>query len=208
MKKEEVREKEIKVENTKTMSEFWAVITAYRPGKKRTRESIEKEKWIEYFRSLLGGELEGGSNRKTEGVEKRDGQERMGSSQTRIIVKEVERTLGRIKNGKITGKDGVLIEFIKYLPRILIREVIIILNEIYKEEGIIEAWRTTRIFQICKKGNEEDVKNYRGVSLLNSGYKLYATILENMLRSLLQKKSRIVRQVLEKREGRESTFSR
>lgn len=59
-KKEEGREKQRKrVENSKSMSEFWAAIRGYRPRRKRKGENIEKEKWINHFKNLLGGENEG-----------------------------------------------------------------------------------------------------------------------------------------------------
>lgn len=89
----------------------------------------------------------------------------------------MERALGTMKNNKAAGEDGIPAEFLKYLPKVWLKELVGILNDVYKGEGSIEGWGIARIYPIHKGGEEEDVKNYRGVSLLDSGYKLYATIL-------------------------------
>jgi len=34
---------------------------------------------------------------------------------------------------------------------------------------------------VHRKGNNKDCENYRGINLLNSGYKIYANIIKNKL---------------------------
>lgn len=108
-----------------------------------------------------------------------------------IGIDEVQRALACMKNGKAAGEDGVTGEFLKYLPRIWVQEIAEILNEIFKGGDFIEGWKVARIFPIHKDGDEEEVKNYRGVSLLDSGYKLYTTILEKRLRFWLEEEGKI-----------------
>ena len=48
-----------------------------------------------------------------------------------------------------------------------------------------EIWRTIRIKVIHKKGNEEDVGNYRPICTLPALYKLFSTLLYNRLHSRL-----------------------
>lgn len=59
------------------------------------------------------------------------------------------------------------------------------------EAEIIQGWKVARIYQMHKGGDEEEVKNYRGVGLLNSGYKLYAQILVGRLRGWVERNNRI-----------------
>lgn len=49
------------------------------------------------------------------------------------------------------------------------------------------AWRDTIIFPLYKKGPPELAQNYRGISLVNSGYKLYASIIKKRLSVFVEK---------------------
>lgn len=206
-KKEEEKEKKIKrVENSRNMSDFWEAIRGFRTGRKRKGERIEKDKWTEHFKNLLeGGETEEGFDRVESEVE--EGVEEMEKD---IELEEVKKVLRGMKNGKAAGEDGVPIEFLKYLPETWLREVSEILNEIYKGKDMVEGWKVARIFPIHKEGDEEDVKNYRGVSLLDSGYKLYTTILEKRIRAWMEREGKIGESQAGFREkgGLETMFSR
>lgn len=90
----------------------------------------------------------------------------------KIGMEEVERALRSMKNKKAAGEDGIGAEFLKYLPRVWIVELTGFFNEIFAGTVMIKGWRMVRIFPIHKGGDEEEVKNYRGVSLIDSGYKL------------------------------------
>lgn len=191
-KKEEFREKQRKrVENSKTMNEFWAAIRSYRPRRKRKGENIEKEKWVEHFRNLLGGEEGGEARVELEGGQEEGEEEGNEVMNREIGIDEVQRALASMKNRKAAGEDGVPVEFLKYLPREWVQEIAEILNEIFKGGEFIEGWKVARIFPIHKDGDEEEVKNYRGVSLLDSGYKLYTTILEKRLRFWMEKEGKV-----------------
>ncbi|CAE8626062.1 unnamed protein product [Polarella glacialis] len=51
-------------------------------------------------------------------------------------------------------------------------------------EGVVpEDWRAARVAAIFKKGDVANCNNYRPISLLQIGYKLYATILLERLKS-------------------------
>lgn len=56
---------------------------------------------------------------------------------------------------------------------------------------IVEGWKTARIFPIHKEGDEDEVKNYREVALLDSGYKLYALILTKRLKGWLEENNKL-----------------
>lgn len=158
-KREEFRERQRKrVENSKTMNEFWAAIRSYRPRRKRRGENIEKEKWVEHFRNLLGRE-ESGEARVDMEEEQEEGEEEGNEILNREIgIDEVQRTLASMKNGKAAGEDGVPVEFLKYLPRVWVQEITEILNDIFKGGEFIEGWKVARIFPIHKDGDEDEVK--------------------------------------------------
>lgn len=75
-REEEKDQKRERLEKSRNMNEFWEAIKEFRTKRKRKGEGIEKEKWLEHFMGLLGGEEgnegEGGGVRgRKEVVEKR-----------------------------------------------------------------------------------------------------------------------------------------
>ena len=70
-----------------------------------------------------------------------------------------------------------MIEFMKALPREGLKELTEILNEFWKNGELGRGWEVGRIFPIHKAGDTGKASNYRGVSLLNAGYKLLARII-------------------------------
>jgi sorting nexin-29 len=57
-------------------------------------------------------------------------------------------------------------------------------NECWRERSIQEEWRQARVKSLFKKGKRDDCSNYRGISLLNSGYKIYAKIITQHLKTI------------------------
>ena len=92
----------------------------------------------------------------------------------------------KMKNNKAAGEDGVVIEFMKALPREELKELTEILNEFWKNGEIETGWEVGRIFPIHKAGDTGKASNYRGVSLLNAGYKLLASIITGPLKLWLE----------------------
>lgn len=48
------------------------------------------------------------------------------------------------------------------------------INNIWNGKGIPEEWKTLVIKPIYKKGDVDNTENYRGVTLIDAGYKIYA----------------------------------
>ncbi|KAJ4426643.1 hypothetical protein ANN_26441 [Periplaneta americana] len=55
------------------------------------------------------------------------------------------------------------------------------LNLIWEGQGFPESWTKSIVIPIHKRGDLKITDNYRGISLLNAGYKIYANILKNKL---------------------------
>lgn len=70
----------------------------------------------------------------------------------------------------------------KYTKGGLWKEVVVsLMKKIWKEGRIPKDWRKSIIVLLYKKGDKKLVKNYRGISLLCTAYKIYAEILRNKL---------------------------
>lgn len=95
---------------------------------------------------------------------------------------EIEVEIKMLKNNKAPGEDSIISELLKNGGQKLIQEIWDLLKEIWKTEGIRQEWNLSIICPIYKKGDPMDVKNYRGISLLNTAYKILSNTLLNRLR--------------------------
>jgi len=85
------------------------------------------------------------------------------------------------KNGKAPGQDNINSDLYKYAPEEFTLRLLQFLNNIYRENSIPNEWRHAVITPIFKKGDRREPKNYRGISILNTCYKLYSKILNMKL---------------------------
>lgn len=56
-----------------------------------------------------------------------------------------------------------------------------LVNNIWKKGGVPEDWNKGIINPIYKRGEKDKVKNYRDITLMNTAYKIYASILNEKL---------------------------
>ena len=56
------------------------------------------------------------------------------------------------------------------------------MKRVWKREGFPKDWKEGLITPIFKKGGRGRIKNYRGRTLLNSAYEVYAMVLTERLR--------------------------
>ena len=95
---------------------------------------------------------------------------------------ELKEVIAKLKNGKAPGEDNIPSELYKYSSNKFKARLLRFFNQIYIQETIPEEWQNAIIIPIFKKGDKTDPKNYRGISLLNSCYKIYAKILNGKLK--------------------------
>jgi len=136
------------------------------------------EEWEKHFLELLEGE-------KGTGEEKR---EEWGDQEEELREEEIEIQLKKIKRKKATGVDDIGGEAWLYSNGRIKERLKDLLKKIWKGEGFPEEWRKGVITPIHKKGNISDVRNYRGITLLCTAYKIYAAILAERLREEIVRK--------------------
>jgi len=92
-----------------------------------------------------------------------------------IILDELEKALKLTTNGKTPGLDNINSELYKYAPEEFKLRLLQFLNNVrvYRENCIPVEWRKAVITPIFKKGDRREPKNYRGISILNTCYKIY-----------------------------------
>jgi len=90
-----------------------------------------------------------------------------------IILDELEKALKLTKNGKTPGLDNINAELYKYAPEEFKLRLLQFLNNVYRENCIPVEWGNAVITPVFKKGDRREPKNYRGISILNTCYKIY-----------------------------------
>ena len=97
-------------------------------------------------------------------------------------MEELTESLKKTKNGKATGEDGINSELYKYTGEKFHIRLLNFFNNIYSQAYIPNKWRSSTVLPLYKKGDKRNPNNYRGISLLNTCYKIYAKILNGRLK--------------------------
>jgi len=100
-----------------------------------------------------------------------------------ITLDELEKVLKLTKNGKTPAQDNINSELYKYAPEEFKLRLLKFLNNIYRENCIPNEWRNAVMTPIFKKGDRREPQNYRGISVLNTCYKIYSRILNIKLQN-------------------------
>ena len=64
----------------------------------------------------------------------------------------------------------------------------VICNRVWKGEGWVEEWRDGIVVPVVKKGVGKKVEDYRGITLTQTAYKVYAAVLAERLRQEVEEK--------------------
>jgi hypothetical protein len=95
-------------------------------------------------------------------------------------VNEIELCLANLKDKKAPGIDRLPVEFFKNGSAELKSTLTQILNKV--ANNCDPTWKNISIIlPFFKKGSKEDVRNYRGISLIDSISKIYSSVLNNRL---------------------------
>lgn len=93
-----------------------------------------------------------------------------------VSLEEVRRALRKLKDGK-AELDRIPGEAWRYGGEEMEGWVWEFVNRVWRAEGGPESWRTGVIVPILKKEEGRKVKDYRGVTLMSTLYKVYGMVL-------------------------------
>lgn len=139
-------------------------------------------KWKEYFIELLNAN----SPENHTGMEYQYEAEPMISEMTQ---EETYKAIVNLKNWKAPGSDKIPAELIKYGGKEMHYFMFRLCQNIWNDEHLPKTWNEAIIIPMHKKGDKTKCKNYRGISLVNSAYKVFAKILLNRLTPRTWKKT-------------------
>ena len=103
-----------------------------------------------------------------------------------ITSEELQSAISKLKAGKSPDGNGIRAEDIKDCNDETRETMRQIFNEVIKRNNFTpDEWKKVKIKVIYKKGDVEDVSNYRPICSLPSMYKLFSTILYGRLYPVL-----------------------
>lgn len=87
-------------------------------------------------------------------------------------IEEIEIIIKSLKNNKSPRDDNINSELLKIAGREILINLHQIITNIWNSEKIVQEWSSSVICPIFKKGDPTKVDNYRGISLLDTAYKV------------------------------------
>ena len=91
--------------------------------------------------------------------------------------KELDSAIQKMHDNKAPGPDGLSTEFYRTFWPLLAGDLMEIFNLGHNQGQLSESQMTSLLRLLFKKGEREFLDNWRPISLLNTHYKLLATVL-------------------------------
>jgi len=92
---------------------------------------------------------------------------------------EINEIIKNIKSNKAADPGEILLEYMKNGGLTLKQKIHQLIMKIWKHEKIPCEWSEGILCPIYKKGGRKQCNNYRGISLLNITYNIFALLLYN-----------------------------
>ena len=163
------------IKSVKNQKEFWDTVRKVSKKKTQPSNDISVDEWHRHFQSLLDVKVEPSPDN----AEEDDDGPR--SLNRHISREEVLLAIRKMKNGKSAGPDGLIAEFFKNSGNSTVSFLVTLFNHLF-DFGVYPAnWTESIILPLFKKGDINNVNNYRGISLCDISSKLYSSIINNRL---------------------------
>ena len=159
-------------------SRFWKEVR----GKKEDRSTPDLN-FFNHFKTLAENESRLGAegNREIDGGRASSENLENDILDAKITMKELEYSIKSLKRNKACGHDKIINEFILNAPFQVKYFMLLLFNCILTLEYFPASWAIGSIIPVYKKGDKNDVNNYRGITLLSCISKLFTRIINNRL---------------------------
>ncbi|CAH0716463.1 unnamed protein product, partial [Brenthis ino] len=110
-----------------------------------------------------------------------------------FMQSEIKKAVDSLKSDKSPGRDQITNEMIKTsinTPENL-RKLTEIYNTILRTESIPSQWKKSTIILLHKKGDRDNIENYRPISLLSNIYKVFSKLILNRLTRIMDEQQPI-----------------
>jgi hypothetical protein len=98
-----------------------------------------------------------------------------------FTLDELNMILTECKNNNTPGEDLFNMEVSNYATLEFKTHLLAFFNRILNGQRPPESWNKAIVIHVYKKGDKNNQENYRDISLLNSGYKIYTKLFHHKL---------------------------
>src|SRR5215469_10115689 len=141
--------------------------------------------WGSYFKRLLN---EGSEDRVLvdgEWEEELRGVGNIEEGSGRIMLKELEGAIKKLKKGKAAGSDEIMGEMIKAGGGVLCNWLVRLMNVCWERGRVPKDWQEACVVPVYKgKVNKNECGSYRGISMMSIMGKLYGRVVINRVKNL------------------------
>jgi len=108
-----------------------------------------------------------------------------------VLQSEVRTAITSMKSGKAPGPDKITVDILKTGDALLHPPLARLFTRCISRGEIPEQWRTSTTVLIFKKGEKDELKNYRPICLLPVIYKVFTKVILNRIRNRLEEEQPI-----------------
>ena len=158
--------------------EFWKKIKG-----KDNREKGNNCDFFQHFKDLANMDSRVGEEGLRE-VEGSDFDDKFNESEildTPIDLNELNTCIKKLKNDKAAGPDNIVNEFLCNASPAVKLFLLILFNKIIELEYFPSSWAVGRVVPVFKKGDKNNVNNYRGLTIISCLAKLFTKIMNDRL---------------------------
>ena len=107
-----------------------------------------------------------------------NGKKKVDSASKNFFTEEnVSKAMQNLKDKTCYGIDNIPVKILKDGYDILLKPYHRLLNKIYEQNLIPEQWKTSRVLPLHKKGKKSQIENYRPISNLCAGSKVFERLI-------------------------------
>ncbi|KAK6750692.1 hypothetical protein RB195_002578 [Necator americanus] len=99
---------------------------------------------------------------------------------SKVLLSEVRHAIMSMKNRTSTDDpDRIKPEHPKCLPSVLMNTAARLFTRYLSDFNVPKQWKTSKTVMLCKKGDTQNIGNYRPICLLSAIYELFTTVILN-----------------------------
>ena len=148
-----------------------------------TKNSKEIIHIVERFYNKLYKNDADKAENKEEEVERKEDEE--AAPVVPVMEDEVCSAVKCMKKGKCPGEDGISVDIIAAAGEEVTKMLAHLFTKCLKKSDVPEDWKNAIMVLLFKKGEKENIKNYRPISLLSVMYKIFTKVLTNRIEGAL-----------------------